>query len=506
LQSCHIKNLGQDFLDLARIIHIFVFFAASKKELKVSFSEEANNLKFNAAVKTIRQVLKNSVGDPIDAFRLKSDTLLDNHNLGIFHVPEIVPIKFRQLAHKILKNYCIKVYKEYPGIEVDYTKLKFIHLKLYNYGDSKKKMVYYTYGGDWYFKNPESYSTIISDLFKESGSTFGAIRYRKIPEFSAFECLEDSLAGYLYLTSNNVNSSEGCKGSGIVIMADSAGAALATQVVHFLRNTSLDLPADSLLWSPYLDLTGSQPSEYIIVNKCYIQGHLKKPIIRGNMAVLTGFWALPYLGADEKDKRKMEFEGSIWGPKQSNYWPLLSPMLDPDLKGLPPILLVISYIDTCRNYGLVYARRLFEQQKNPKGILAQQTTHIYENMPHGFDIAPFAPPRDQYITQASNFIKFAYNPQFIVSPYTIQDRIATSKFGKVPELSKDRFEAYFISQKQLKKSFDLLYKINPYEIWNLSGVDYMVNHTSLLFSCNFTKLNFVDIFSDLFIYIFMNMR
>jgi acetyl esterase/lipase len=442
---------------------------------------ESTDLKFKGIVEITRQVLKNSVGQPIGVLRAKSDTILDSPNIGIFPISVPIPIHFRQLAHKILKNYCLKVYKEYPGIEVDYHKIEPLNLKLYNYGENFSKIVYYIHGGGWFFRRPESYSALMKDLSKESHSNIASIDYRLIPENSVFESLEDSLAGYLFLTGDLVNLGKGYKASDIVIGGDSAGGGLVAQVVHFLRNISLDLPAATILWSPNLDLTSSQPSEYIMEDKDYIPGPLSNPITKGDLTIKTKFWAIPYLGANEKDKRKMELEGSVFGPKRSTYWPLLSPMLDPDLNGLPPILLVNSDNDSFRDSGLVYARRLFEQQRNQKGVFPQLTAHIYEDMPHDFTSIPFAPPREQSITRASNFIKFAHNPQQPINPpYTIQDHITASKFGKVPELSKDRFEAYYLTLNNLPKPFDPPYKINPYELWNWKGVNYMVNFTSLL--------------------------
>ncbi|EEH47450.2 uncharacterized protein PADG_03534 [Paracoccidioides brasiliensis Pb18] len=77
--------------------------------------------------------------------------------------------------------------------------------------------------------------------------------YRLAPQFP-FPCgLHDCLAAYLYLLSRY-------KSSEIIIAGDSAGAGMALSVLVTIRDQRLPLPAGAILISPWVDLTHSFPS------------------------------------------------------------------------------------------------------------------------------------------------------------------------------------------------------------------------------------------------------
>jgi acetyl esterase/lipase len=413
----------------------------------------------------------------------QTNIILKVPNLFVFPETETVPDNFRQLAHNLIKNYCKRAYGQYYGPDIeDYTKLEKLDLKLFNENKSDK-LFYFIHGGGFFFGRPESYGSTLRDLSYYSNSNVAAIDYRLIPDNYIFSCLEDSLAGYLYIIGSTQMGGKGYKASDVVIGGDSAGGGMTGMITHFLRNTEQAQPAAAIMWSPNLDLTSSQPSEYIMGDKCIVPGPLDKPIISGNLVIRTKFWELPYSGANQHLKQRMSTEGSLFGPKQITYWPLLSPMMDPDLTGLPPILIMNGEYDTFRDSGIVYARRLVQQKSKPSNSqLPQVTVQIYQGQPHDFIIVPFSPFSDDSLKRAGNFIKLAHTPESkIPPPYTIQNSITESKFGQVPQLNSNGFSAYYITSNKVPIVFDPKYKINPFPIWDWGNTNYKFNVTSLLY-------------------------
>ncbi|KXN66597.1 alpha/beta-hydrolase, partial [Conidiobolus coronatus NRRL 28638] len=241
---------------------------------------------------------------------------------------------------------------------------------------------YFIHGGGFFFGRPESYGSVLKDLASYSNSNVAAIDYRLIPDNYIFSCLEDSLAGYLYIIGSTQKGGKGYKASDVVIGGDSAGGGITSMITHFLRNTEQAQPAAAIVWSPNFDLTDSQPSEYIMGDRCIIPGPLDKPIVSGNLVIRTKFWELPYSGASQQLKQRI-------------------PMMDPDLTGLPPILIMNGEYDTFRDSGVVYARRLAQQMSKPlNNQLPQVTVQIYQGQPHDFIIVPFSPFSDDSLKRA----------------------------------------------------------------------------------------------------------
>ncbi|EPS35229.1 hypothetical protein H072_11491 [Dactylellina haptotyla CBS 200.50] len=92
-----------------------------------------------------------------------------------------------------------------------------------------------------------------------------APRYRLAPQFP-FPCLQDILASYLYLLSVQPAST-------IILSGDSAGGGAVAALLCILRDQNIPLPAGSILISPWVDLTHSFPSVISDNSGDYIPAH-----------------------------------------------------------------------------------------------------------------------------------------------------------------------------------------------------------------------------------------
>ncbi|EAW06612.1 lipase/esterase family protein [Aspergillus clavatus NRRL 1] len=95
-------------------------------------------------------------------------------------------------------------------------------------------------------------------LYIHGGAYFFGTEYRLAPQFP-FPCaLQDCLAAYLYLLDEHDPKN-------IIFAGDSAGGGMVLSILVILRDQGLPLPAGAILISPWVDLTHSFPS---VVSDC----------------------------------------------------------------------------------------------------------------------------------------------------------------------------------------------------------------------------------------------
>lgn len=119
--------------------------------------------------------------------------------------------------------------------------------------DAGKRVMLYVHGGAYFFGSVDMHRYQMQRHARKLKARVFAPDYRLSPQFP-FPCgLQDCLAAYLYLlTVQEPNT--------IVLAGDSAGGGMVVSMLVVLRDQGIPLPAGAVLISPWCDLTHSFPS------------------------------------------------------------------------------------------------------------------------------------------------------------------------------------------------------------------------------------------------------
>ncbi|KPI45982.1 AB hydrolase superfamily protein C4A8.06c [Cyphellophora attinorum] len=116
-----------------------------------------------------------------------------------------------------------------------------------------RRIMLYVHGGGYFFGSVDEHRYQMQRHARKLKARVLAPRYRLAPQFP-FPCgLQDCLAVYLYLLTVHSPSE-------IVLAGDSAGGGMVVSMLCILRDQGLPLPAGAVLISPWVDLTHSFPS------------------------------------------------------------------------------------------------------------------------------------------------------------------------------------------------------------------------------------------------------
>jgi acetyl esterase/lipase len=111
----------------------------------------------------------------------------------------------------------------------------------------------YVHGGAYYFGSVDEHRYQMQRHARKLNARVLAPRYRLAPQFP-FPCgLQDCIAAYLYLLTEQEPNT-------IILAGDSAGAGMVVSLLVTLRDRGIPLPAGTILISPWVDLTHSFPS------------------------------------------------------------------------------------------------------------------------------------------------------------------------------------------------------------------------------------------------------
>jgi acetyl esterase len=205
----------------------------------------------------------------------------------------------------------------------------------------------YFHGGGFVLGNLDTHDPICRSLAKESGAVVIAVDYRLAPEHKFPAAVEDAHTATLWIAANAEQL--GIDARRICISGDSAGGNLATVVARRCRDAGGPVLASQVLIYPVMDLSSFETGSYRELAEGYFLG-------RAEMQWFAGHYL-----ASASDGRHPE----------------ASPLLAPDLSGLPPALVITAEFDPLRDEGEAYARRL-EQAGVPV------TLSRYPGTIHGF--------------------------------------------------------------------------------------------------------------------------
>jgi acetyl esterase len=220
-----------------------------------------------------------------------------------------------------------------------------VRARLYRPVDDARPLLVYLHGGGWTLGDLESHDRTCRRLAKAADVAVLAVDYRRAPESTWPAALDDAVEAYRW----SVLQGPDLVGTSVVgLGGDSAGGNLATLVCLRLRDAGEPQPRAQLLVYPNTDLTFSSPSV----------------VTEG-----TG-WGL--------DADDAIWFAEQWVPdRDRRSHPRVSPLLEPDLSGVAPAVVVTAEHDPLRDEGDAYADRLMAA-----GV---PTTHRCEvGMVHGF--------------------------------------------------------------------------------------------------------------------------
>ncbi|RAK98825.1 lipase/esterase family protein [Aspergillus ibericus CBS 121593] len=245
---------------------------------------------------------------------------------------------------------------------------------------SQKRIMLYIHGGAYFFASVDTHRYQMQRHARKLKGRVFAPKYRLAPQYP-FPCsLQDSLASYLYLL-------EAHDPKEIILAGDSAGGGMVLSMLVILRDQGIPLPAGAILISPWVDLTHSFPSIVADNPGDYIPPYgfrhkpsaawpppnadelreLKKGLAKNPASQSEALKAIPNDHSEDADTAakgyseykngtpevdhesiRVTLDGETVEVKDQIHMyttnellthPLVSPILQPSLGGLPPLLI-----------------------------------------------------------------------------------------------------------------------------------------------------------------------
>ena len=213
-------------------------------------------------------------------------------------------------------------------------------------GPAEPPSIVYLHGGGWVVGDLDSHDGSCRLLADVTGCVVVAVDYRLAPEHPFPAAVEDSLAAYRWVQEHHAEL--GTEAGRVGVMGDSAGGNLAAVVAQVTRTGEVPAPVAQCLVYPGTDAHLDAPS-----HKLFGEGFF---LTREGME-----WFRAHYLPDPDD----------WDS------PLASPLLEPDLSGVAPAVVVTAGFDPLRDEGRAYADRLAEA-----GVSVRY--RCYDDMVHGF--------------------------------------------------------------------------------------------------------------------------
>ena len=221
----------------------------------------------------------------------------------------------------------------------------------------------YLHGGAFVMGGLNSHRDLAAQLAQRAQIRLLMVDYRLAPEHPFPAALDDALAVYRALLAQGIPAQR------LLLGGDSAGGNLALGTAQAIQAQGLPLPAALVLFSPWLDLTGQNPSR---------QANAATDVMLSQQ-VLDEAAALYAPGMALGDAR-------------------LSPLFGP-LAGLPPCLLIASRAEI-----LIDDARQLQQKMLAAG--GQVELLEWANTPHAFPVmARYLPEGRAALDQTARFIR-----------------------------------------------------------------------------------------------------
>ena len=232
-----------------------------------------------------------------------------------------------------------------------------IPLRLYrSAADGTLPVLVYFHGGGWVIGDLDTHDVLCRQLALGAGCAVVAVDYRMGPEHRFPAAVDDCLAATRWVGANA--AALGVDPSRLAVGGDSAGGNLAAVVAIAARDAGGPPIAYQLLIYPATDQRRVAPS-----HTTNAQGYL-----------LTA------------DSMRYYHDHYIDDPKHDLDW-RASPLLAPDLSGLPPALVLVAGYDPLRDEGVQYAQKLTEAGVRTALVSFERQIHGFVPMGRALDEA-----------------------------------------------------------------------------------------------------------------------
>jgi acetyl esterase len=189
-------------------------------------------------------------------------------------------------------------------------------------------LIYY-HGGGWVVGDLDTHDPVCRFFAREADVTVLAVEYRRAPEHRFPAAVDDALAAARWAAREA--DSLGIDPARLAVAGDSAGGNLAAVVAQRATREGGPRLAAQLLVYPVTDVSRKHPS-YSLFREGFFLTEAEMDWYRGH-----------YLPDDAAARD-----------------PRASPLLAPDLRGLPPAMVLTAGFDVLRDEGEAYARRMEE--------------------------------------------------------------------------------------------------------------------------------------------------
>lgn len=218
--------------------------------------------------------------------------------------------------------------------------------------DEARPAYVYFHGGGWWLGNIDLYDDACRRMAVEVGCTVAAVGYRLAPEHRFPTAAEDCFAALGWVAAQGATI--GVDPTRLAVGGGSAGGNLAAVVALMARDRGGPALAAQVLDIPATDLTMQSPS--------ITQNATGYMLTKAGIEECRGFYA-----PDPAD----------WTH------PYASPLLAPDLSGLPPAVITTCEFDPLRDEGEQYGMRLVAA--GVPVLLQRALGHIHGSLGMGID-------------------------------------------------------------------------------------------------------------------------
>jgi acetyl esterase len=228
--------------------------------------------------------------------------------------------------------------------------------------DRAPLLVWY-HGGGWVLGDLDSHDAICRYICHRARMYVLAVDFRLAPEHPFPAAVDDALAAFRWAAEHATDM--GADPQALAVAGDSAGGNLSAVVAQLTAKEGGPAPAYQVLIYPVTDVSTKHPS-YRLFPKGY------------------------FLTEAEMDW----YCGHYLPDPEAAFDPRVSPLLEPDLAGLPPAYVATAGFDVLRDEGEAYARRLREA-----GVPTMLRRHT--GLVHGFiNAAMLMPPARAAVDEA----------------------------------------------------------------------------------------------------------
>ncbi|HEX7968075.1 MAG TPA: alpha/beta hydrolase, partial [Stellaceae bacterium] len=224
----------------------------------------------------------------------------------------------------------------------------------------------YFHGGGWCIGDVDTHDPVCRQIAKEAGCAVLSVDYRLAPEHRFPAAVEDCFAALRFVAAEGKGF--GLDTARLAVAGDSAGGNLAAVCAILARDAGIALKGQVLIY-PATDFSGAHRS-----HEDYAEGFL---LTRESIA-----W----------------FSGNYLDDAQRKDW-RASPLLAPDLRRLPPAIVIVGECDPLRDESRAYAEALRRAGN-------EASFHLYPGMIHGFfTMGGVIAAADRVIAQSADLLK-----------------------------------------------------------------------------------------------------